>query len=157
MSVTILGTKEENKKVELVTQTLGTTPFATEYVEVNNLKAGQKRVKQNGLNGYKVAATKIVKDGNGNVIRRENLGTSVYQPLKKIVEVSKGTPVSATPTQTPEPTEQPPVHTQTPTAEPTETQKPTEPPVTSAPPATAPPVTEKPEQTPEATAMPNNE
>ena len=155
MSVTILGTKEQNKKVELVTQTLGTTPFPTEYVEVDSLKAGQQRVKQNGLNGYKVSATKIVKDGNGNVIRRESLGTSVYQPLKKVIEVGKGTQVSTPPTQTPAPPTKPPVHTQTP--EPTVTQKPTDPPVTSVPPTSQPPVTQEPEKTPEVTATPNNE
>lgn len=155
MSVTILGTKEQNKKVELVTQTLGTTPFPTEYVEVDSLKAGQQRVKQNGLNGYKVSATKIVKDGNGNVIRKESLGTSVYQPLKKVIEVGKGTQVSTPPTQTPAPPTKPPVHTQTP--EPTVTQKPTDPPVTSVPPTSQPPVTQEPEKTPEVTATPNNE
>lgn len=155
MSVTILGTKEENKKVELVTQTLETTPFPTEYVEVDNLKAGQQRVKQNGLNGYKVAATKIVKDGSGNVLRKESLGTSVYQPLKKVIEVGKGTQVSAPPAQTSTPATMPPVQTQTP--EPTVTPEPTEVPVTSAPPTSQPPVTPDPEPTPETTETPNNE
>lgn len=150
VSITILGTKEQNIKVELATQTLETIPFQTEYTEVSVLKAGQQRVKQNGLNGYKVSATKIVKDGNGNVLRRESLGTSVYRPLKKVIEVGKGTQASAPPAQTPAPSEKPPVRT----PEPTATQTPTEPPVTAAPSTSQPTATPEPLPTEETSPTP---
>lgn len=150
VSITILGTKEQNIKVELATQTLETIPFQTEYTEVSGLKAGQQRVKQNGLNGYKVSATKIVKDGNGNVLRRESLGTSVYRPLKKVIEVGKGTQASAPPAQTPAPSEKPPVRT----PEPTATQTPTEPPVTAAPSTSQPTATPEPLPTEETSPTP---
>ncbi len=150
VSITILGTKEQNIKVELATQTLETIPFQTEYTEVSVLKAGQQRVKQNGLNGYKVSATKIVKDGNGNVLRRESLGTSVYRPLKKVIEVGKGTQASAPPAQTLAPSEKPPVRT----PEPTATQTPTEPPVTAAPSTSQPTATPEPLPTEETSPTP---
>ncbi len=153
LTITILGTKERNIKVDLSTQTLATTAFGTEYVETDDLQPGEQRVKQNGQNGYKVVATKIVKDANGTVLRTENLGTSVYQPLKKIIEVGRETevPTTATPTQeptesgTPEPTATSTPGTEVPTETPASSEEPTETPV--AKPSEEPVLTETPSET----------
>ncbi len=165
LTVTILGTKERNIKVDLSTQTLETIGFPTEYVETDALQPGQQRVKQNGQNGYKIAATKTVRDGNGTVLRTEHLGTSVYQPLKKVVEVGKEPEIStgATPTAEPEasgtteptPTVIPGTETPENTAEPTEeptaipTVKPSEEPVFTETPENT--ETPQPTPTPQAT------
>ncbi len=156
LTITILGTKERNIKVELSTQTLATTAFETEYVETDSLQPGQQQVKQNGQNGYKITATKTIKDGNGTVLRTENLGTSVYQPLKKIIEVGKGTdiPTNATPTQEPTASEVPePTPSVTPDPEvPTETPSSTQEP--SATPTVKPSEEPLPSQTAEVTSTP---
>ncbi len=87
LTVTLLGIKENNNTVELYTNTVATYPYTEKRVEVSSLAPGQERVKQNGSNGYKINATKVVKDANGNIIRQDFLGTNVYNPLTKIIEV----------------------------------------------------------------------
>ncbi len=87
LTIRILGKKDNNNKVELYTNTLETYNFPVEERINPNLKPGEKVVKQNGSTGYKINATKVVKDANGNVLRNEFLGTSVYKTIKKIVEV----------------------------------------------------------------------
>ena len=95
LNVKILGKKDNNNRVELYTNTLETYNFPVEEKINPNLKPGEKVVKQNGATGYKINATKVVKDANGNVLRNEFLGTSTYRTIKKIVEVGpEGTPVS---------------------------------------------------------------
>ncbi len=93
LTVTILGKKENNNKVELYTNTLESYPFETKHTKNNNLAPGSEKVTQNGSYGYKINATKVVKDSNGNVIRQEFLGTDVYKPLTKIVEQGPPAPM----------------------------------------------------------------
>lgn len=92
LTVTILGTKENDNRVELYTNTVATYNYQTINNENPNLPTGKQVVTQNGANGYKVNATKVVKDGKGNIIRNEFLGTSTYKPLNKIVDVGTGAP-----------------------------------------------------------------
>lgn len=87
LTVTLLGKKENNNKVELYTNTLETYPFSEQEVFKSNMSPGARVVAQNGGLGYKISATKVVKDSSGNVIRKESLGTDVYKPLTKIVHV----------------------------------------------------------------------
>lgn len=87
LTVTLLGKKENNNKVELYTNTLETYPFSEKEVFKSNMKPGERVVTQNGGLGYKINATKVVKDSSGNIIRQEFLGTNVYKPLTKIIEV----------------------------------------------------------------------
>ncbi len=111
LTVTILGVKENNNTVELYTNTVASYPFTEKKVEVSDLAPGQQRVKQNGSYGYKINATKVVKDENGNIIRQDFLGTNVYSPLTKIIEVGPAVaaeepavqnPVEETPSNEPE-------------------------------------------------------
>lgn len=87
LTVTLLGIKENNNTVELYTNTVESYPFTEKRVEVSTLAPGEEKVKQNGSYGYKINATKVVKDESGNIIRRDFLGTNVYIPLTKIIEV----------------------------------------------------------------------
>jgi len=87
LTITLLGIKENNNTVELYTNTVESYPFTEKRVEVSTLAPGEERVKQNGSYGYKINATKVVKDESGNIIRRDFLGTNVYIPLTKIIEV----------------------------------------------------------------------
>lgn len=87
LTVTILGKKDNNNKIELYTNTLESYPFETKEIENPELQPGEKKVVQNGSAGYKITAAKVVKDSQGNILRNESLGTSVYKPLTKIVEV----------------------------------------------------------------------
>lgn len=86
LTVSILGKKENNNKVELYTNTLESYPFETVEKVIDTMKPGETKVSQNGAYGYKITATKVVKDASGNVIRNEFLGTNVYKPLTKIIE-----------------------------------------------------------------------
>ena len=86
LTVTLLGKKENNNKVELYTNTLESYPFTEKITENPDLAPGTVKVTQNGAYGYKINATKVVKDSSGNVIRQEFLGTDVYKPLTKMVE-----------------------------------------------------------------------
>ena len=119
MTVSIFGTKENDNIVEIETSTLGTTARGTKYIYISDLAQGKERVTQSGSDGYRVQTNKIVKDGNGKVIRTDNLGISNYVPLVKIVETGDVTKVGGekpideeepspspeeTPAESPEPT-----------------------------------------------------
>lgn len=121
LTVTLLGKKENNNKVELYTNTLESYPFTEKITQNPDLEPGTKKVTQNGAYGYKINATKVVKDSSGNIIRQEFLGTNVYKPLTKIIE--EGPPLPVTP--------EPEVKEETPLIEtpPTETTEPEETPI----------------------------
>lgn len=97
LTVTLLGKKENNNKVELYTNTLESYPFTEKVTHNPNLAPGTQKVTQNGAYGYKINATKVVKDSSGKVIREEFLGTNVYKPLTKMVEKGPDVPPSEIP------------------------------------------------------------
>ena len=86
LTVSILGKKENDYTVELYTNTVASYGFTTEERVVETMAPGESKVVQKGAYGYKINATKVVKDASGNVIRNEFLGSNVYKPLTKIVE-----------------------------------------------------------------------
>ncbi len=86
-TVSIYGKKENDYKVELYTNVLESYPFSEKEVENPELAPGERKITQNGAYGYKVLATKVVKDSLGNIIREESLGTNVYNPMTQIVAV----------------------------------------------------------------------
>lgn len=87
LTVSIMGKKENSNIVELYSSVIETYDFEVQEIPSETLKPGERKTKQNGSKGCKVTATKVVKDSNGNVLRKESLGTSVYKPMKQIIEV----------------------------------------------------------------------
>lgn len=83
-TVSILGVKEKNYKVEISNVTTGSTPFKTEYENDESLEAGKEVVKQKGSNGYTIKSTRTVYE-NGVKIKTESIPSSYYIPLNQIV------------------------------------------------------------------------
>ena len=83
-TVSILGIKEKNYKVEISNVTTGSTPFGVEYQHDASLEIGKEKVIQNGSNGYTIKSTRKVYE-NGTLIKTEALPSSYYIPLKKII------------------------------------------------------------------------
>lgn len=86
LTVSILGIKENNNRVEIYSNTLSSIPFGEKITENPQLQPGEKKVTQNGSYGYRSTATRVVKDASGNIIRQETLSSDTYMPLNKIVE-----------------------------------------------------------------------
>ncbi len=76
--------KDESKKVEIYTKTIGTRPFEEELVE--DASVTEPVVKQNGVNGSTVETYKVVYI-DGVEKSRKKLHTSTYQPEPKIIHV----------------------------------------------------------------------
>ncbi len=82
LSVSVMGVKEDDTKVELYTETVATRAFE-EIEEIDpELAPGETKVKQNGSNGYTVNTYKVVKSGGTQ--NREFVSRSVYLPTNKI-------------------------------------------------------------------------
>ena len=124
VKVTIKGTQEVKKKVELKTTIIKTTPQPTRNVPDPSVAAGKTRVKQAGTKGYVTETYREVYDENGNLLRREFENRSTYVPLERIVLVSgaaEPAPAPSTPAPTPDPAPTPaptPDPVPTPTPEP---------------------------------------
>lgn len=87
ITVSILGKKTNNNKVELSSAVLETYPYKSVRKGTTDLEAGKTRRAQSGSQGMKVSVMKTVKDPSGNVIRSESLGIDYYQPMNEIIEV----------------------------------------------------------------------
>lgn len=83
-TVSILGIKEKNYKVEINNVTTGSTPFGTEYQHDETMAIGEEKVIQNGSNGYTIKSTRTVYE-NGKAIKTESIPSSYYIPLTKII------------------------------------------------------------------------
>ena len=83
-TVSILGIKEKNYKVEINNVITGSTPFGTEYQHDESMEIGKEKVIQKGSNGYTIKSTRTVYE-NGQVVKTESLPSSYYIPLKQIV------------------------------------------------------------------------
>ena len=83
-TVSILGIKENNYKVEIGNVTTGSTAFGTEYQHDETMEIGKEKVIQKGSYGYTIKSTRTVYE-NGKVIKTESLPSSYYIPLKQII------------------------------------------------------------------------
>ncbi len=93
LTVSIYGKKTSDKQVEISTQYVSSTPFATIEQPDETIAEGKTKVKQSGSNGAVVNTYKKVTE-NGKVISNKMIHTSRYSPINKIVLVP---PVSETP------------------------------------------------------------
>ncbi len=83
--VEILGTKEQNFRVEILNNVVGQTPRPVEYEEDPTLEKGTEIVTQTGSDGYTVTTTRKVYV-NGELVKTEKMPSSYYTPLKKIIK-----------------------------------------------------------------------
>ncbi len=112
-TVSILGTKENNYKINVLNTTVSTIPFETEYTEDETLSPGTEKIIQRGVNGCVVVSARQVIE-NGKVIKTESLPKSTYLPTKqKVLRNTKtattepevpAPPVEETPEESTEPT-----------------------------------------------------
>ncbi len=88
LTVSAVGVTDMDYKIELYTETVATSAYPTREVENAALKSGQTTVMQNGSNGATVNTYKIYKR-NGVQYDKKFVAKSVYNPIEKIVAVSK--------------------------------------------------------------------
>ncbi|MBR5479009.1 MAG: VanW family protein [Clostridia bacterium] len=136
ITVTIKGTKTEEKTVQFRANTISTTGYTTKTVVDSSLKPGQRVVKQAGQKGMTMDVYRYVYDKNGNLISKSYENKTRYVPMTEIVHVG---PAETLAPQTP-------VTPATPPAQPV-----TPPPVET--PVTPPPAVE-PEETPVTPEIP---
>ena len=103
LTVSIYGKKTSDKKVEISTQHISSTPFTTIEQPDESIAEGKTKVKQSGSNGAVVNTYKKVTE-NGKVISNKMIHTSRYSPINKIVLVP---PVPETPVEENPPTDIP--------------------------------------------------
>ncbi|MDL2289014.1 VanW family protein, partial [Oscillospiraceae bacterium OttesenSCG-928-F05] len=157
VSVRIWGTKTDNNTVEIQTMVHSKTPYSTIERANPELAPGVRKQVQEGHSAVVCSSVRVVKDENGNVIRKDDLGRSTYRRLDRIIEYGpqpgEVTPTDAPPETTPDPTiptappdpngtpvptDPPPAGTPIPTDPPVTTESPATPPPTEAPPANTP-------------------
>lgn len=83
LTVSVWGKKTTDKKVEIWTERVSSTPFSVKEVEDPNIAEGQTKVKQVGSNGAVVNTYKKVVE-NGEVIYSKFIHKSTYTPIHQI-------------------------------------------------------------------------
>lgn len=85
--ISIWSVKEDVEyDISIETKKIATIAYTTQYIEDPNLPVGQQKIVQEGSNGSKVEAYKVVKL-NGKVISRTLLSKDTYNAMKQIVHV----------------------------------------------------------------------
>ena len=138
LTVSLLGTQTQDKRVEIVTQTLSSDPFQTVYEDDPSLAPGQTKTKSGGYPGYKTVSYRVVYV-DGKEVSRTLENNSTYKRVDKVI--LRGPEKVAE--QPPEPPVEPPTE---PSEEPTtQPETPTDP-APEEPSAEEPPVEEPPAQ-----------
>ena len=68
------------------TKKTATIPYTTQYINDSSLPVGTQKVEQNGSNGSRYEAYKVMKL-NGEVVSRTLLSKDTYNAKKKIVRI----------------------------------------------------------------------
>lgn len=85
--VRIWGTKTDDVKVKMVSDTLETKPYSTETHSDSSRYVGESYTEQHGMDGYLVQTYRVLVDGDGNEISKTKEAYSDYEPEKEIVYV----------------------------------------------------------------------
>ena len=104
LTISLVGTQTQNKKVEIVTQTLSHDPFQVIYQEDPSLAPGTTKVKSGGYPGYKSVSYRVVYI-DGKEVSRTLENNSSYKRVDKVV--LKGPEPAPEPTPEPQPAPQP--------------------------------------------------
>ena len=86
-TIQVWGLKEEVEyDITIETKKTATIPYTTQYINDSSLPVGTQKVEQNGSNGSKYEAYKVMKL-NGEVVSRTLLSKDTYNAKKKIVRI----------------------------------------------------------------------
>lgn len=85
LTIDFYGQPQPGQQV-IINNSATPVPPPEQRVADNSLPHGQERVKQEGVQGYKVTSTRTVVQ-SGKVVKTEILGSSYYAPTPKIIEV----------------------------------------------------------------------
>ena len=86
LTINVYGRGKYKKDISLESVITGYIPFSTTEIKDDTMYEGETRVEEEGTNGTRVEAYKIVKE-NGEVVSRTLLAKSSYTPTTKIVRV----------------------------------------------------------------------
>lgn len=87
VTIQVWGLKEEVEyDITIETKKTATIPYTTQYINDSSLPVGTQKVEQNGSNGSKYEAYKVMKL-NGEVVSRTLLSKDTYNAKKKIVRI----------------------------------------------------------------------
>lgn len=136
LTVSLIGTQTQDKRVEIVTQTLSSDPFQTVYEDDPSLAPGKTKTKSGGYPGYKTVSYRVVYV-DGKEVSRTLENNSTYKRVDKVI--LRGPEKPAEPTPEP-PAEQPANPPEQPAVQP-DPEQPTEP-APETPPAGDPPAEE---------------
>lgn len=102
LTISIWGTRENGREVEITTERLSTIPYPTKEIQDDSLAPGTKKVKQNGSDGAVINTYKTVRE-NGVVVSSDMIHKSYYNPIEKIVLVGPEKEVEPPAEQAPQP------------------------------------------------------
>lgn len=89
-TIQVWGIKEDVEyDISIETKKVATIAYTTQYIQDPSLPAGKQVVVQNGNDGRKVEAYKVMKL-NGQVVSRTLLSKDTYNAMKKIVKIGTG-------------------------------------------------------------------
>ena len=108
LTVTLLGTKTDEKTVKLSTVNYNKVPYEKTIEEDPAMAPGTKKVTTPGHTGWTTEVTRIVYDANGNEIRRSFESKSVYKKLDEVTSVGPGVITTPPPTSPSPPPSAPP-------------------------------------------------
>lgn len=101
LTVTIVGTKLDEGRVEMTYEVLSTAPYETLYRETEALEEGQQQVQRSGYTGYTVQTYRNVYDSGGNLLLSAPEARSVYQSRDAVVLVGAKEKETAPPAEGP--------------------------------------------------------
>lgn len=85
LTVDFYGQPQQGRQVSIKNVTTPVPPPEQKITD-NSLRPGQERVKQEGVQGYKVTSTLTVYQ-DGKEVKTEDLNASYYEPTPKIIEI----------------------------------------------------------------------
>ncbi len=91
MTVKMIGTSLTDKKVEISTKTLSSTPFTTVYQTDTSLPVDTTKVKNNGYTGYVTESYRLVYE-NGTLVSNTFENKSTYKKLDKLILENPSSP-----------------------------------------------------------------
>lgn len=94
LTVNVYGRKKYIKDISIETQITGSVPYTTEEIKDDTMYEGERETIEEGANGTKTEAYKVVRE-NGVVVSRTLLAKSTYSPTSKVVRV--GTKIKEAP------------------------------------------------------------
>ena len=90
LTITLLGTKTDDRYVEMTNQFLSYSERKTVYQESESVAPGTTEVEQYGHNGYAVQTYRNVYAGDGTLLRSTKEAYSDYDRADKIILVAPG-------------------------------------------------------------------